>query len=713
MVPLNTSAVPVATSTIGWRERGDRSMIASRRWPRRTGPSVCWPSASGPRRASLASIRAIAAASGAVLSKRNSPAMPHMSLSSSSHQRRLVHQRDLLAQFEDARLPVLLRIEPRKCGGESRVVPAPGEPGRIVDQPQSSECFDQMEFARVEIHEVLVAGQDLVELRLLFLALAGQQHPQILHRRSHAAVVEVDEMGPGVGPQHVAGMAVAVQADGAHPAGALIAMHDALKCVLDHAVPRGGEIGRQPASAAQKIARGIAEALEIECRPVRKARLHAHGVDAADKPSHPLQGVGAVELGHAAALFGIHGEAEAGVAVERGAVQPQRRHHGNLAPGQFGGEGVFVENRRAAPGCGTVELDHHRQGILGPHLVDAVFVAVERQQAAVRLETGAVQRVERAVGRQRGIGVGRIHHEKSQSGYTQRVPMLKRHKEIDNASTRRFHCRRMKTNDPFSMDISRHIWETRYRAAGEADIRASWRRVAQAIAQAEASERAQWAERFHALLEDFRFLPGGRILAGAGSGHRVTLFNCFVMGEIADDLEHIFEALKEGALTMQHGGGVGYDFSTLRPAGTVAQATGSIASGPVSFMHIWDAMCATMLSTGARRGAMMATLRCDHPDIERFVDAKRDPAALRHFNLSVLVSDAFMAAVADDSDWPLVFPGFTARTVKARDLWQRILRAAFDTAEPGVLFVHTINRDHTLADRDGPRVRRSPQAPGR
>ncbi len=259
----------------------------------------------------------------------------------------------------------------------------------------------------------------------------------------------------------------------------------------------------------------------------------------------------------------------------------------------------------------------------------------------------------------------------------------------------------MTTPDPFSMELSRHIWETRYRAAGEAGIHASWQRVARAIAAAENRERDAWAERFLALLEDFRFLPGGRILAGAGTGHRVTLFNCFVMGEIADDLASIFEALKEGALTMQHGGGVGYDFSTLRPAGMVAAATGSIASGPVSFMRIWDAMCATMLSTGARRGAMMATLRCDHPDIETFVDAKRDSAALRHFNLSVQISDAFMAAVADDRDWPLAFPGLAnARTLKARELWQRILRAAYDTAEPGVLFVDAINRDNTLADRE-------------
>ena len=135
----------------------------------------------------------------------------------------------------------------------------------------------------------------------------------------------------------------------------------------------------------------------------------------------------------------------------------------------------------------------------------------------------------------------------------------------------------MMPTDPFSMEISRHIWETRYRATGETDIHASWQRVARAIAAAESQDTTRWSENFLSLLANFRFLPGGRILAGAGTGHRVTLFNCFVMGKIADDLEHIFEALKEGALTMQHGGGVGYDFSTLRPAGMVAEATGSIA----------------------------------------------------------------------------------------------------------------------------------------
>ncbi len=254
----------------------------------------------------------------------------------------------------------------------------------------------------------------------------------------------------------------------------------------------------------------------------------------------------------------------------------------------------------------------------------------------------------------------------------------------------------MTTPCPFALDIARHVWETRYRAPGEADIAASWRRVARAIAAVE-RDAAGWAERYFEVLDGFRFLPGGRILAGAGTDKRVTLLNCFVMGALADDLEHIFDALKEGALTMQHGGGVGYDFSPLRPAGTVARASGTIASGPVSFMRIWDAMCATMLSTGARRGAMMATLACGHPDIETFIDAKRDAAELRHFNCSVLVSDAFMRAVADDADWPLVFAGETHRLVQARALWTRLMHAAYDTAEPGVLFVDTINRDNTLA----------------
>jgi ribonucleoside-diphosphate reductase alpha chain len=208
----------------------------------------------------------------------------------------------------------------------------------------------------------------------------------------------------------------------------------------------------------------------------------------------------------------------------------------------------------------------------------------------------------------------------------------------------------------------------------------------------------------------------------------VTLFNCFVMGPVADDMAGIFEALKEGALTMQQGGGVGYDFSTLRPAGLRGHRVGGIASGPVSFMRVWDSMCATVLSSSARRGAMMGTLRCDHPDIERFIDAKRDAKELRNFNLSVLVTDAFMDALAADALWPLVFPadGLAAedlerfsgrvdapwpgregavpcaviREVPARVLWARLMRATYDTAEPGVLFIDRIQAENNLAYRE-------------
>ncbi|MFS8086379.1 MAG: adenosylcobalamin-dependent ribonucleoside-diphosphate reductase [Acidobacteriota bacterium] len=259
----------------------------------------------------------------------------------------------------------------------------------------------------------------------------------------------------------------------------------------------------------------------------------------------------------------------------------------------------------------------------------------------------------------------------------------------------------------------------RGRGGAEVSVEDTWRRVAKALASVEV-EPQHWESRFYAVLEGFRFLPGGRIEAGAGSGKQVTLFNCFVMGAIEDSLDGIFRALKEGALTMQQGGGIGYDFSTLRPAGAAAKRTGAIASGPISFMRVWDAMCATVMSTGARRGAMMATLRCDHPDIEAFIDAKRERAALRHFNLSVLVTDAFMRAVEDDADWALVFPGGDTRQdpceivqrvwpgapqqqscrvygrVEARALWDRIMRATYDCAEPGVVFIDRIQAQDNL-----------------
>src|SRR6202000_1419854 len=179
-----------------------------------------------------------------------------------------------------------------------------------------------------------------------------------------------------------------------------------------------------------------------------------------------------------------------------------------------------------------------------------------------------------------------------------------------------------------------------------------WSRVALALAQAETpDQRVGRALGFARALAGYKFLPAGRILAGAGTGRNVTLFNCFVMGTIPDSMDGIFSALREAALTLQQGGGIGYDFSTLRPKGALVKGVGADASGPVSFMEVWDAMCRTIMSAGSRRGAMMATLACDHPDIETFIEAKRVSGRLSNFNLSVLVSDAFMKAVADDEDW--------------------------------------------------------------
>jgi ribonucleoside-diphosphate reductase alpha chain len=249
--------------------------------------------------------------------------------------------------------------------------------------------------------------------------------------------------------------------------------------------------------------------------------------------------------------------------------------------------------------------------------------------------------------------------------------------------------------------ISQQIWDMKYRlkdAEGRPRDKAvsdSWRRVARALAENE-NDPAHWEERFFQAMEDFKFLPAGRILSGAGSERRVTLFNCFVMGDIPDDMAGIFEQLKEAALTMQQGGGIGYDFSTLRPKGAPVKGVGADASGPLSFMDVWDAMCRTIMSAGSRRGAMMATLRCDHPDIEDFVDAKRAPGRLRMFNLSVLVTDPFMRAVKDDAAWELKFDGTVYRTVSARELWDKIMHATYAYAEPGVIFIDRINNRNNL-----------------
>ena len=254
----------------------------------------------------------------------------------------------------------------------------------------------------------------------------------------------------------------------------------------------------------------------------------------------------------------------------------------------------------------------------------------------------------------------------------------------------------------FAAPIAEQIWDMKYRfkdADGtpiDRSVEDSWRRIARALAAVE-TDPAAWEERFFGALEDFRFLPAGRITAGAGTARSVTLFNCFVMGTIPDSMGGIFEMLKEAALTMQQGGGIGYDFSTIRPRGAAVSGVAADASGPLSFMDVWDAMCRTIMSAGSRRGAMMATMRCDHPDIEAFIAAKADAARLRMFNLSVLVTDAFMAAVKADAPWDLSFGGKVYHTLPARDLWNRMMRATYDYAEPGVIFIDRINAMNNLA----------------
>ena len=251
--------------------------------------------------------------------------------------------------------------------------------------------------------------------------------------------------------------------------------------------------------------------------------------------------------------------------------------------------------------------------------------------------------------------------------------------------------------------ISQRIWDMKYRlkrddgTSLEVGVGDTWGRVADALAAVEPDDRRDaWRDRFLYALRDFRFIPAGRILAGAGSTRELTLFNCFVMGTIPDDMGGIFAHLREAALTMQQGGGIGYDFSTIRPKGALVRGVGADASGPISFMDVWDSMCRTIMSAGSRRGAMMGTLRCDHPDIEDFVSVKQDPARLRMFNLSVLVTDAFMEAVRADREWSLVFADETYETLPARDLWERIMRATYDYAEPGVIFIDRINRANNL-----------------
>ncbi len=254
----------------------------------------------------------------------------------------------------------------------------------------------------------------------------------------------------------------------------------------------------------------------------------------------------------------------------------------------------------------------------------------------------------------------------------------------------------------FAAPIAEQIWDMKYRfkhADGspiDVTVEDSWRRIARDLARAEVKPDV-WEDKFFAALQDFKYLPAGRITAGAGTARQVTLFNCFVMGTVPDSMSGIFDMLKEAALTMQQGGGIGYDFSTIRPRGADVKGVAADASGPLSFMDVWDAMCRTIMSAGSRRGAMMATMRCDHPDVEDFITAKSDSARLRMFNMSVLITDPFMDAVKANGAWDLVFDGKVYQTVQARDLWNKIMQATYDYAEPGVIFIDRINKANNLS----------------